>query len=58
MHPQIVLESANARMAELCRTTDRHVDAAAYRTITVSWISATLAGAGKAAQLRSLRAAS
>ena len=45
-------------MAELCRTTDRHVDAAAYRTITVSWISATLAGAGKAAQLRSLRAAS
>ncbi len=58
MHPQIVLESANARMAELHRTTGRHVDAAAHRTIAGSRISATIAGAGKAAQLRSLRAAS
>ena len=58
MHPQIVLESANARMAELHRTTDRQLDAAAHRTIGVSRISATIAGVGKAAQLRSLRASS
>jgi len=57
MHPQIILESANARMAELHRTVDRRLDAAAPRTIGVSWISATIAGAGKFAQSRSVRAA-
>ena len=57
MHPQIVVESANDRMAELHRTTDRHLDAAP-RTIGVSRIAAIIAGVGKAAQLRSLRAAS